>query len=94
MALFYTILGYLLIGAMISFWQDYTNERIIARANRGEQLNQSEMKTLLKAVGHRIWFKHLPLYGKVIYHAAILLFWLPLVITAVVVAIKTVKEGK
>lgn len=94
MALFYTILGYLLIGAMISFWQDYTNERIIARANRGEQLNQSEMKTLIKAVGHRIWLKHLPLYGKVIYHVAILLFWLPLVITAVVVAIKTVKKGK
>ena len=94
MTLFNIILGYLLIGAIVDFWIDFHYSRIIARANRGEQLNQSEMKTLLKAVGYRIWFKHLPLYGKVIYHVAILLFWLPLVITAVVVAIKTVKEGK
>lgn len=94
MTWFNILLGYLLIGAIIDFWHDFTYNRIINRANRGEQLNPSDMKTLLKAVGHRIWFKHLPLYGKVIYHVAILLFWLPLVITAVVVAIKTVKKGK
>lgn len=94
MTWFNILLGYLLIGAIIDFWHDFTYNRIINRANRGEQLNQKQMVKLLAAVGFKIWYKHQPFYIKVIYHVGLTVLWLPLVIPVMVKAIKAAIEEK
>src|SRR5690606_9272883 len=89
---FNIMLRYSLIGAIIDFWHDFTYNRIIDRANRGEQLNQKQMVKLLAAVGFKIWYKYQPFHIKIIYHVGLTVFWLPLVIIAVVKAFKQIKE--